>query len=355
MSAPGVGAPGVGAPGVSAPGVPDIAWRALEGAAAPEAIAENIAAWRRWRLVPRAFRTRTETDLSLTLFGVRLAHPVLAAPVALADAGRLGTAAALAAGAAKTGSSLVLSASAHHRADEVGRHLSDGWFAQVYLPEDRELIRPRLAALREHGARAAFLTVDQLNITYQQPFRAWALALPADVGAPPFGVPASSLSLDDIAFVADATGLPVVVKGILHPEDAAEAVAAGAAGVVVSNHGGRQIAGSVTAAEQLADVVAAVAGRAPVLVDSGIREARDVAVALALGASAVLIGRPLVAAAWRGGEDAVAAHLSEIADELRGALTLAGVPDLAGIGPGLLRHADAACAHEPPLHRAASR
>jgi 4-hydroxymandelate oxidase len=136
---------------------------------------------------------------------------------------------------------------------------------------------------------------------------------------------------NDVAWIQERTGLPVLVKGILTAEDALLALDAGAAGIVVSNHGGRQLDGVLASVDALPEVVEAVAGRVPVLMDGGVRHGTDVLKAIALGASAVLVGRP---AAWglaADGEDGVARVLEVLRDELANAMTLAGchaVPDI---------------------------
>lgn len=306
--------------------VPELAWRALEGGASEELLRRNEDDWRQYRLLPRVFRSAGAAETRLRLFGVDLAAPIVAAPVHITELGRAGAIGATAAGVARAGSTLVLSGGAFARSAEVREHVP-AYFQQIYLPEDRSRLLPHLAQLRDRGAAALFFTVDQLHTPYQHAFRRWVreLSPPEAEPAPPA---ATSVTLDDIGFLREASGLPVVVKGVLHPRDAVAAVDAGAAGVVVSNHGGRQIAGSVTSAQVLPEVVDALEGRVPVLVDSGLRTASDIAVALALGADAVLLGRPVVRAAWRGGSEAVATVIAELADELANIITLAGAGSL---------------------------
>lgn len=310
--------------------VPDLAWQCLRAAASDDIVARNVRAWDGWRLVPRAFRTRGEADLRTTLFGVGLAAPVLAAPVALGELGRRGTVRAIAKGTAAAGTTLVLSASSRHLSGAV-RAEQERYFAQVYITEDRGLLRETVSGLAEQGVAAVFVTVDHLGIGHQQPFRTRARELVADADRPALGTIAAQVRLEDIALVREASGLPVVAKGVLHPVDAVDAVDAGAAGVVVSNHGGRQVSNSVASADRLAEVADALAGRAVVLADSGIRSAGDVAVALGLGADAVLIGRPIVEAAWTAGDEAVEAYLRSVTEELGGTLTLAGIATAASI------------------------
>jgi 4-hydroxymandelate oxidase len=145
-----------------------------------------------------------------------------------------------------------------------------------------------------------------------------------------------SATLDVIAWLAAETGLPVLVKGVLRADDAADCVSAGAAGVVVSNHGGRQLDRVVTTAHALPEVIAAVDGRVPVLVDGGLRSGLDVLCALALGATAVLVGKPVLWALAADGAHGVAACLQALTDDLAGSMALAGCGTLGEIRSDLL-------------------
>lgn len=307
----------------------------LEGVAGDGRIArENEESWHRYAIVPRMFRTPTVIDTGLELFGLKPAFPVLVAPSAAHGLGHPDGEVGTAAGAARAGTAIVLSQTASRDVEEVGA--VGPYLQQIYLPEERGLLAPFLERTVAAGARALVLTVDQPGSVYQHPFRRGVGF--AGPGRPPLDAalpgarPAASVRLGDIAWLREATGLPVLVKGVLHPQDAADAIDAGAGGVMVSNHGGRQIGGTISAAQALPAVVDAVAGRVPVLADSGIRTEDDVFRALALGADAALIGRPVVRALWRGGADAVAEELLALREAFEHLLRLAGVADLAGIG-----------------------
>ncbi|NQX10738.1 alpha-hydroxy-acid oxidizing protein [Microbacteriaceae bacterium VKM Ac-2855] len=323
------------------PSAPDLAVAYLEGVAGDGRIAaENEQAWHRYAIVPRMFRTPTAVDTSLSLFGLDLDFPVLVAPSAAhglgAPEGEVGTAE----GAHRAGTAVVLSQAASRDVEDVAA--AGPYLQQIYLTEDRSVLVPFIERTVAAGARALILTLDQPGSEYQHPFRRNAIAgtrprrPPVDVTAPGARL-AASVTLDDIAWMRERSGVPVVVKGVLHPQDAVDAIDAGADGVVVSNHGGRQIGGSITSAQALPEVVDAVAGRVPVLADSGLRSEDDVFRALALGADAALIGRPVVRALWRGGADAVAEELGALRDAFEHLLRLAGVADLAGIRRDHLR------------------
>ncbi len=199
-----------------------------------------------------------------------------------------------------------------------------------------ETVRPRAGAVRTLLSQArAYPGRTAANL--RSPLPRAAVETFLDVFADP------SLTWDDLAFLRELTDLPIVVKGIQHPADADLAVAHGAAAVVVSNHGGRQVDGAVASLDALGPVVAAVQGRVPVLFDSGIRGGADVAVALALGATAVLVGRPYVYGLALGGTDGVVAVLENLVAEFDLTLGLVGCRTPAELGPdALVRPGDAA-------------
>ena len=217
------------------------------------------------------------------------------------------------------------------------------WF-QLYVDRDRERTERVLARVAEHGFDAVLLTVDlpvggrrereqrHLDVPFPDGV-ALASHLGEDLGRrhSPVGGWDAALTWADVAWVRDASGLPVILKGILCAEDADAALEAGADGIVVSNHGGRQVDGCVPTAVALREVAAAVAGRVPVLVDGGIRDGADVLRALALGADAVLIGRPYAWGLATGGEAGVRSVLDAFVEDFGRALALAGCPRVAAV------------------------
>lgn len=298
---------------------------------------DNVAAWGRFALQPRVLVGVEHRDLGVTLLGRERPHPILVAPMAYqrqahAD-GETGTARA----AAETGSIMVLSSQTTTDPREVaaGAGPADRWF-QLYVYRDRGLSFDLVEAAREGGYEALVITVDfpfggrrerdrQTGFTLTHPPFVDGLTGPLTL-AERHAMHDPSLTWDDIAVFAEASGLPIVLKGILRPDDAVRAVDAGAAGVIVSNHGGRQLDTALSGADALGPVVDAVAGRADVLVDGGIRRGWDVAKALALGADAVLVGRPVIWGLACDGAAGAQAVLEQLVDELDNTLGLLGCP-----------------------------
>lgn len=309
-------------------------------------LADNVAAWRRLRLRPRVLRDVRVVDTSTTVLGADVAFPVLVAPTAyhrLAhDEGEVATAR----GAAAAGTLMCVSTLATVAVDDVAAAVPDAprWF-QLYVRTDRGWTAELAQRAAASGYRALVLTVDAVVIGHRRRDERNRFTLPAgtemaNVGAPPPSVDGSGLVAyasdefdrglvpDDIGWLAEVSGLPVLVKGIHRGDDAARAVDAGAAGVVVSNHGGRQLDTAVASADALPEVAEAVGDRAEVYVDGGIRRGTDVVKAVALGARAVLVGRPVVWGLATGGAAGVRSVLEQLRDELVRAMTLCGAASL---------------------------
>jgi 4-hydroxymandelate oxidase len=323
--------------------------------------AGNTQALQQSRLMPRPLRDLRGGHTRLSLFGQRLAHPMLLAPVAYqrlfhAD-GECGSAMAA---AAQGGQSLISSLASQPfeaivQAARAGANdpgdVPGPWF-QLYWQGDRErtlrLLRRALAA----GCSAVVLTVDApvKRATLVLPAHVQALnlepAAPAGAGAAPLlgsgtsqvfdGWMAQAPHWSDLAWLRQQTDLPLLVKGLLHPDDAQAALDAGMDGIVVSNHGGRVLDGAPLSLRALNAIAQRVAGRVPLLFDSGVRSGRDVFVALAHGASAVLIGRPFVWGLAAQGALGVAHVLRLLRDELELTMALSGCATLAEIGPHCL-------------------
>ena len=306
------------------------AWGYYQGTVgAPELDAQ---AWSSVFVVPRVMCGLTGVDTSLTLGGAHLATPVLVAASAahrLAHPdGELATAAA----AAAEGALMVYSSSAAVEVTEFGAGATGPWWAQVYVMRDRGVTYDYLDRCVAAGARALVVTVDYPGTMASPGFRTLTLGrLDAAPGNyPGWSWPEMSAAIDAaltpdvIGELAARSGLPVHVKGVLHPTDATLAVGAGAAGIVVSNHGRRQVDGVLPTAYALKAVVEAIAGAAMVTVDGGIRSGVDVLRALALGAQAVGVGRPVLWGLAAAGPEGVRGVIGTLTAELRQAMASVG-------------------------------
>jgi 4-hydroxymandelate oxidase len=314
------------------------------GADAELTVADNLAAWSRLRLRPRVLRDVAAVSTATSVLGVEVPTPVMVAPMAYHRMAHPDGEAASAAGAAAAGAVYVLSTQATMSVEEVAAAAPDAvrWF-QVYVVRDRGWTIELVVRAAEAGYRALMLTVDvpllgnrlrDLRNQFRLPtglrpanapptaaFRQRELDVDVLAQAGQFD---PSLTPDTIAWLADRSGLPVLVKGILRGDDAVACLDAGAAGVVVSNHGGRQLDTAVATADALPEVVGAVGDRAEVYVDGGIRRGTDVLKALALGARAVLVGRPVFWGLATGGSGGVRRVLDGLAGELQLAMALCG-------------------------------
>jgi 4-hydroxymandelate oxidase len=340
----------------------DNAWAYFSGGAADEiTVRANRSAWDAIGLQPRVLRAVAGGHTRIELLGRTLAHPVLLAPVAFQRMAHADGELATALAASALGAGLVLSTQSSVPMEAVAQAVlgDDGrgplWF-QLYLQQDRGLTRELVRRAENAGYEALVLTVDAPTHGARDRERRANFRLPAGVAAvhlngasapsnPPLQ-PGQSALFDqllanaptwaDVAWLQTQTRLPILLKGILHPDDAREAVHMGLAGVVVSNHGGRTLDTAVATARVLPRIAEAVAGAVPVLVDGGIRRGTDVLKAMALGASAVLVGRPVVYALANAGAVGVAHVLRLLRDELEIAMALCGCATLAEVTTAVL-------------------
>jgi lactate 2-monooxygenase len=325
------------------------------GAGSEDTIRANVEAFKRWRIVPRMLRDVSSRDLSTTLLGTVAPAPLLLAPIGvqaiLDEAGELATARA----AAAVGVPMIASTAAHFSLEEIaeaGGPEAPRWF-QLYWANDRELVESFVKRAERAGYGAIVLTVDTFipgwkprdlqqawlpflngmgvaNYFQDPVFRA-ALEQPPeeDQGAATghfLGVQANpALSWDDLAWLREQTSLPIVIKGIQHVDDAREAAARGADGIIVSNHGGRQVDGAIASLDALPPIAAAAGDELAVLFDSGVRSGADVLKALALGANAVCLGRPYVWGLTLAGQAGVEAVLKMVLGELDLTMALCGL------------------------------
>lgn len=319
---------------------------------------DNAAAYRRIGLRYRVLAGVGEPDLRTTLLGREVAMPIAVAPTAFHRMahtdGETGT--ARAAGAA--GALFVLSGLSNTAMEEVFAEAAGPRFFQLYIYKDRAVTRDLVARAEAAGAEAIVLTVDTpvwgtreadvrnnfslpAGLSVENLSPAGKADFPAGEGSGLANYVAAlldgGLAWEDLDWLCSITDLPVLVKGVCTGEDGALAAAHGAAGVIVSNHGGRQLDGCPATIDVLPEVAAAVDGRAEVYVDGGIRRGGDVFKALALGARAVLVGRPVLWGLAVAGEAGVAAVLDILRREFADTMALCGCSDVAGIGPQFLR------------------
>lgn len=339
----------------------DNAWAYFSGGAADElTLQANRQAWDALRLLPRVLQPLAGGHTRVQLLGRTLAHPILLAPVAYQAMahpdGELATAhaaAALGAGLVlSTQASLPLEVIAQAMLPESGR--GPLWF-QLYIQHDRGFTRELVQRAEAAGYEALVLTVDAPTSGARDRERRAGFRLPPGVravnldGLPPppvvtLGPGQSALfdgllrhapTWDDVAWLQTQTRLPILLKGVLHGDDARQAARLGLGGVIVSNHGGRTLDTAPATAHVLPRIVEALAGAMPVLVDGGIRRGTDVLKAMALGANAVLLGRPYVFGLANAGAVGVAHVLRLLRDELEIAMALCGCSQLDQAGPSL--------------------
>jgi 4-hydroxymandelate oxidase len=338
------------------------AWAYFSGGAGDElTVHANPSAWDGLQLLPRVLQPLAGGHTRVRLLDRTLAHPILLAPVAYQKMAHPDGELATAHAAAALGAGLVLSTQASVRLEDVAQAVLGEtgrgplWF-QLYLQPDRDFTRELVRRAEDSGYEALVLTVDAPTHGARDRERRAGFRLPPDVRAvnlegmpmPPPGPLAAGQSAlfdgllrhaatwDDVAWLQAQTRLPVLLKGVLHPDDARQAARLQVAGLVVSNHGGRTLDTVPATAAVLPRISEAVGNALPLIVDGGIRRGTDVLKALALGASAVLVGRPYVYGLANAGAMGVAHVLRLLRDELEIAMALCGCRTLADVGPRLL-------------------
>src|SRR5919106_4918528 len=318
----------------------------VSGAFDERTLAENRAAFARRRLLPRVMTDTGVLDTAVPVLGRSWPVPIFICPTALHRLAHPDGEMATARATAARGVTFTLSTSASTDMAEVAAVGGRRWF-QVYLLADPGARRALVERAVEHGFEALVMTVDLQRLGRRERDIRVGFELPFDVSVPNVALAASS-SLDDAAeqsLVESVTwpdlewlagfGLPVVVKGILHPDDAVEAFNRGAAAVQVSNHGGRQLDAAIASLDALPAGVRAAADRGPILLDGGVRRGTDVLMALALGATAVGIGRPILWGLAVDGEEGVGWVLDILTGELDHVMALSGASSIADLSPAL--------------------
>jgi 4-hydroxymandelate oxidase len=307
------------------------AW--IAGGAGDElTLAANTAGWERLRLRPRVLRNVSDVTTACTVLGLDLASPIAVAPTSRHDICDREGEVATARGAAAAGNLMVVSTASERTPAEIAAATPGAprWF-QVYVDRDRSVTRERVIEAAALGFGALVLTADVPVVGRR---RASGGGL-VEAGRVHFDLD-STIDLESIGWLREESRLPVLVKGVLRSDDAELCRASGAAGVIVSNHGGRQLDGAVDTAHALREVAAAMPPDFPVFVDGGVRLGTDVLKALALGARAVFVGRPALWGLALAGASGVEGVLRGLASELRLAMCLAGCRSLDEIGGDLL-------------------
>lgn len=369
--------------------LPDMAWSYIEGGADDlVTLGENTSGFQRYRLRQRSLTGVAEADLSTTVAGTPLAMPVALAPVGATGIAHWTGDVAAARAAEACGTRMVLSTAASYLLEDVAEATERNHWFQLYPMGGRERIAELIGRARAAGYTALFVTVDVPTLGNREGERQWHFQLPwtvtpsralhmakhwrwtwealhhkrmaavhfleaakaapapeKTVAGPAAGMAAAAnssarlasqirgdLSWDDIAWMREAWQGKFYVKGLLDPDDAATAIdRIGADGVVVSNHGGRQLDRCLAAIDALPAIAARIGGRGDVFLDGGVRRGTDVITALALGARAVFVGRPFLYGLAAGGEAGVRAVLDIFRDELQRGLTLMGCASVADL------------------------
>ncbi|XP_072298186.1 2-Hydroxyacid oxidase 1 [Eucyclogobius newberryi] len=330
------------------------------GADEQHTLHDNVEAFNRWCLVPRVLRDVSSVDMSLSVLGQRLSMPVCVASTAMQRMAHADGEVATARACRTVGTAMMLSSWATSTIEEVaeaggGPGAPGVLWMQLYIYKDRELSLSLVRRAEQAGYQAIFLTVDTPYLGRRWDDVRNQFKLPSHLSMSNFSTSTLSfsdgsygadsglavyvskaidptLSWDDVLWLKRNTHLPVILKGVLSAEDARQAVDCGVDGILVSNHGARQLDGAPATLDVLSEVVHAVGGRCDVFLDGGVRRGTDVLKALALGAKAVFVGRPVLWGLACQGEQGVAELLNLLKQELHLAMALAGT-DLSLLGP----------------------
>ncbi len=322
------------------------------GAGREETLRKNVSSFSKYSIVPRFLNDVTELDTSIHLFGHTYATPLLVAPVGMQKIAHEDGDIATAKAAASLGIPFIQSTVSGYSIEEVAEATGDSpkWFQLYWAGQNEDISYSMVKRAEAAGYEAIVLTVDtvmlgwreeDVNNKYSPLMQGFGKANyendPVFMASLPNedddtiiqgivdNIYHPSLSWKQVAELKNRTSLPLLLKGILHPEDARLAIENGIDGIIVSNHGGRQLDGVIASIDSLRAVVEAVDGEIPVLFDSGVRRGSDVVKALALGADAVLIGRPFVYGLAVGGQHGVEKVLSTILQEMKVSISLSGI------------------------------
>ncbi len=347
----------------------------IGGAGTDDTVRENVNAFTKYRIYPRMLRDVSVRDTSIELFGVKIPSPILTCPIGVLEMADDEADKAVGRAVAKLGIPMIISNQASYSMEEITADMGDSprWF-QLYWSKSNELVKSFVQRAERCGCSAIAVTLDTTVLGWRVqdldlmhlPFLTGQgiaqytsdpvfreLVANMDFGGDAMQVPGvdaetfkmvqtftgvysrPSLTWEDLAFLRTVTDLPILLKGILHPEDAALAVKYGMDGIIVSNHGGRQVDGAIAAIDALPKVVEAVCkagSEIPILMDSGVRTGTDVFKALALGAKAVCVGRPYAYGLAIAGQQGVEEVLANLMAEFEFTMALSGCKSLGEIG-----------------------
>jgi 4-hydroxymandelate oxidase len=340
--------------------LPSMVYDYYAGGANDEALLTATSdAWESIRIRHRVLRDVSHRSLACASLGQTLEWPVIIAPMSFQQLAHADGELATARAARRSGTGMVLSTLSNTPVEDVAAIAPHPLWFQLYIEKDRGATAALVQRAERAGCRALVLTVDTPVLGRRERDVRSAFHLPADMPTPHIGVSTGarlgehhrtesalatyvtthwdpSISWRDLEWLQSITTLPVLVKGVVRGDDAQLALQHGAAGVIVSNHGGRQLDASITTARALPEVAAALDGRCALLVDGGIRRGTDVLKAIALGADAVLLGRPVLWGLTTGGEEGVARVLQLLRDECDLAMALMGCRSIAEVTADLI-------------------
>ena len=294
---------------------------------------ENRRAFDRIQLLPQYLVGKPAPDLSTTLLGQRLSMPIITAPMGAHGLAHTSAELGSARGTGEAGTLYTTSTAANRTIEDIANATSGPKWFQLYLHDDRGPSRELLQRAKAAGYTAIVFTIDAFAPGASDETVRLGFSFPPSLplvnsGTAPFK---KSLSWDDVDFIRESSDLPLILKGVVSPGLARQAAERGVAALQVSNHGGRGLDGVPAAIDLLPDIVEAVGGRMPIIMDSGIRRGTDVFKALALGANAVALGRPVLYGLALGGADGVKSVYDRISAELVRAMTIAGVATIGEI------------------------
>lgn len=337
-----------------------------DGAGSGMTMQENRAAFERLHIIPRMLQNVDERDLSVSIFGETFPAPMLLAPIGVQSIAHADGEFASARAAAETGVPYIASTASSYTMEEIASVLGDAprWF-QLYWGRNPEVTASMLQRAEAAGYSAIVATLDTQMLSWREKdlenaylpflqaegianyladhaFRAGLEKTPEeDIKSAVMhfvqNFTNATLTWGDLSFLREHTNLPIVLKGILHPEDARKALDYGADGIIVSNHGGRQVDGAVAAIDMLPEIVDVIQDKIPVLVDSGIRRGSDIVKALAMGATSVLIGRPYMYGLATGGQEGARRVIRNLWADFDLTMALAGKKNLHEIDRQTLR------------------